>query len=101
MNRATYTSINIEAHMMARLRSRQDILTYEQFMAYRTAPIFYQHPTIVDGPIASGTFFRVEQRMFFITALHTIAEFGFLPEHFLIPEKLHSDDLIGLGACTL
>ncbi|WP_424632178.1 hypothetical protein [Bradyrhizobium sp. SYSU BS000235] len=86
---------------MATLREKQDILVYERFMTFRTPPVFYQHPEQIDGPIASGTFFRVEQRMFFITALHTITEFGYKPEQFLIPNKPYSDDFISLGNCAL
>jgi hypothetical protein len=63
--------------------------------------IFYQHPDVIDGPIASGTYFAIRKRVFLITAGHTITEFKFEPKNFLVPDRPKSSEFTDLGNCTL
>jgi hypothetical protein len=78
-----------------RFPSKPDVLTNENFTLFRTTPIFYEHDETVDGPIASATFFEIENRIFLITARHIFDDFR--PERFLIPYAPRREKLIDLA----
>lgn len=86
---------------MATMPPKEFVLANENFTLHRTTPIFYQHPNMVDGPIASGTYFAIRKRVFLITAGHTITEFKFEPKNFLVPVRTKSSEFTYLGNCTL
>ena len=86
---------------MAAMPPKDFVLANENFTLFRTTPIFYQHSDLVDGPIASGTYFAIRKRVFLITAGHTITEYKFEPKHFLVPDRPKSSDFTDLGDCNL
>ena len=80
---------------MTELLDKKTVVDNERFTLSCTPPIFYDHGTQVDGPIATGTFFKVAERHFLITAWHTFE--AFKAERILIPRKPTSDEFIDMG----
>ena len=80
---------------MATMPPKQDVLVNERFTLNRTTSIFYQHTNQIDGPIASGTFFEIDGRIFLITAQHTFDDFDV--SKIRVPQSPASDELIDLG----
>jgi hypothetical protein len=80
---------------MTELPDKKMVVDNERFTLSCTPPIFYDHGTQVDGPIATGTFFKVVERHFLITAWHTFEDFK--AERILIPRKPTSDEFVDMG----
>jgi hypothetical protein len=80
---------------MTELPDRKTIVDNESFTLSCTPPIFYDHGKQIDGPIATGTFFKIAERHFLITAWHTFEDFK--AERILIPRKPTSDDFMDMG----
>lgn len=80
---------------MTELPDRTTVVNNESFTLSCTPPIFYDHGQQIDGPIATGTFFKIAHRYFLITAWHTFEDFR--ADRILIPRKPTSDQFTDMG----
>ncbi|MGH6780164.1 MAG: hypothetical protein ACRECL_19485 [Bradyrhizobium sp.] len=96
-----YINQNRTGAPIATMPPRDFVLANENFTLHRTTPIFYQHSNMIDGPIASGTYFAIRKRAFLITAGHTITEFKLEAKNFLVPFRPKSSEYTDLGNCNL